>query len=109
MWELTKVDLPLYLYEEITDLDVTDQAERLEAIGTIIMRLFPERFVIDGKAPQYDYDNKAIVNGAGLSYTAEVLTRRLLDECKERLEDLQIAISTLEAIADFGKYPETED
>jgi hypothetical protein len=108
-----KVLLPLEYYEEITDLDVTNPAERLEAIGHIIMRFFSENWKPNKDdnsiRPGYDYQNHEIVNAYGILYHEKYLTKHYLDDLRIMKQDVDLAIEALEAIEKYNQFPETPD
>lgn len=104
------MNLPLDLWEEITDMDVTEPAERLEAIAHIIMRLFPDNWKDNGdRCPGYDYENQTIVNAYDVPYEEGFLTGHILQDLRHMKEDIDLAIETLEAIEKYNQFPETPD
>lgn len=108
-----KLTIPLYYYEEITDFDERNPAERLEAIGCVIMRFFHDRWKdnkdVKGKRPEYDYKNQQIINAYGVAYDEAYLAEHYLSDLRIMKDDVQTAIKALEDIVKFHTYPETED
>jgi len=104
---MQKMTAPLYMYEEITDMDVNSSAERLDALWIIKLR-YARKFT-----PEYsriDYQKRVIINQHSVSYTENELANIYINELQSQKEEIELALKTLQTIkACLVDYAETPD